>query len=310
MNEVEQNNDSPNLPGEHWTEAMANAPEFERRQKEIIADADVDVVESFTKILPQIEDGKVNYYFCGSVAMDLLPRIQKMEVFRQEGSDGDPEAQGVVEFSEEARAEFLKGVRKRGHDFDVVRVGRKTGKVISKQQLIEGCRNEESLDLLSSEETGESIMLDSVGESQSQKDFSYARATLDDGAEIYVPSPGALIGLKAFEVANYRAMSPAYAGEALKRVYNLDAPEKVEQFNQKAEQKFEEGIARREKDLAMMVAGFSKIMSKEEIMESAREAAMPRIEEDASYDVVDGGVPLEVGISRFEAEIERCFEEA
>lgn len=113
---------------------------------------------------------------------------------------------------------------------------------------------------------------DAVGENQSQEEYSYAKATLEDGAEIYIASPGALIGAKAYEVAKLRAQRPPRANSNTIQFQKLDTPEKIEAWNQEAAERFARSIEKRRKDLVTMIAGFSKVMSREQIIEAAKTA--------------------------------------
>lgn len=323
MNETNQAYESSGAYGEQWAKTMADAPEFnggeradEREmlhEQEVIANADADFVEALSKALPQVgEDGRINYYVCGSMAMDLLPVVRSLESFHQEGRDGEPESQGIIELSDDARAEFLKGVRKKGKDFDVVSVPGRTVLAVQKQEVIDKCKNPDSLDILSSEKLKSGvIMFDAVGEDQGQGDYYYSKATMDDGEEIYIPSPGALIGAKAYEVAGLRAQRPRSLSAPQIHYYNLDTPEKIEEYNQKRAEKHRRNIEKRQKDLVAMIAGFSKVMSREQIIKAAETAIMHRLESDAKdYEEGNDGMPLEEGIRQLEKTISECFETA
>jgi len=322
MNETDQTNESPNPSGEQWNEAMADAPEFndgeqiDRREalheQEIIADADVDFAEALSKAVPQIgEDGKANYYICGSVAMDLLPRVRKLETFHQKGDKAEPESQGTIELPDSARSEFLKVVRKKGKDIDIIRIGGRIALTVQTQKVLEQCKNPESLDTLSEKKHEASFFaFDAVGENQSQEEYSYAKATLEDGAEIYIASPGALIGAKAYEVAKLRRQRPPRANSNTIQFQKLDTPEKIEAWNQKEAERFARSIEKRRKDLVTMIAGFSKVMSREQIIEAAKTAIMHRLESDAEdYENGKGGMPLEHGIRQIEDMLSECFED-
>ena len=307
--------------GEQWTEAMADAPEFNNgdrtegredlREQEVIVDADVDFVEALSKALPQVgEDGKVNYYLCGSVAMDLLPRVSKIDTFHQKGKDTEPESQGTIELPDSARAEFLKGVRKKGHDIDIVRVSGRTANTVLTQTVLDQCKNPESVNLLSEEKHESTIFaFDSVGENQMQGDYYYSKATLDDGEVILIPSPGALIGAKAYEVANYRLQKPMRADGYAIQLYKLDTPEKIEEYNQEQAERHAKGIEKRYKDLKTMIAGFAEVMSREQIIEAAKTAIMHRLEaDDEDYQAHEGGMPLEYGVRQLEDIITECLQ--
>ena len=321
MNETDPTSSESSPSKEQWTETMADAPEFnggnkpeeheELHEQEVIADADVDFAEALTKTLPQVgEDGKVNYYICGSVAMDLLPRVRRLESFYQKGADGEPESQGTIELPDSARTEFLKGVRKKGHDIDIAHVKKRIANTVLAQKVLERCKNPESIQLLSEEKFESRIFaFDTVSESQMQSDFYYSRATLDDGEVIYIPSPGALIGAKAYEVAKMRLTRPMRANSGWIQLYHLDTPEKIEEFNQELAEKHKKGVEKRHKDLVTMLAGFAKVMPREQIIEAAKAAIMHRLESDDRYFRKNkGGTPLEEGIRQIEEILNECLQ--
>ena len=321
MDETDHTSESNNPSGEQCAETMADAPEFNDGEKvddqealheqEVIADADVDFAEALSKALPQVgEDGKVNYYICGSMALDLLPRVRKLETFHQQGREGEPESQGEIELPDTARTEFLKGVRKKGHDIDVVRVTGRTGLTIQTQKVLDQCKDPKSIELASEKKHEASFFaFDAVGENQSQQEYSYSKATLDDGEEVYIASPGALIGAQAVDVLGHRSMRPPRANEFIIRIKNLDTPEKIEAYNREAERKKAADLERRMKDLTTLVAGFSKVMSREEIINSAKTAIMHRLREGLEdYDESKREEILEARIKQLEALITECLE--
>lgn len=302
-----------------WEQAMAEpvVPEAAEEhedlsEQEALADAAVDVAESLLKqMTSQVNsEGRVSYYLCGSMAMDLLPRVQKLETFRQVGIDGDAHSEGEITLTDDAKRSFLRGVRKKGHDFDRVGIGRVVKNSIKYSSLMDGCKNRDSLSILSSDPIDEerSFFCDPLSENQNMgKDsfYSYSRATLEDGSEIYIASPGAMIGAKAYELMRIKESRPMVARQMEIRVFNLDTPEKIEEWNAKQRERLEETMVKREKDLAMMVAGFAKVMPREQILEAAKAAIMHRMKEDEEDD--PQVYPIDQSIRKLEEEISKHF---